>query len=124
LFLRSKNCGVEGAACAAPSGARRESLASDSAACACVGEPRPLRQIKRLIRKNGAFLFLRSKNCGVEGAACAAPGGARRESLASDSAACACVGEPRSLRQIKRLIIRKNGAFLFLHFAFIQSAGR
>jgi hypothetical protein len=25
-------------------------------------EPRPLRQIKRLVRKNGAFLFLRSKN--------------------------------------------------------------
>ena len=61
-FCAAKTCGVEGAACAAPGGARRESLASDSAACACVGEPRPLSQIKRLVHATGRFCFCAAKS--------------------------------------------------------------
>jgi len=41
--------------------ARRESLASDSAACASVGEPRPLRQIKRSAHWAGLFSFCEAK---------------------------------------------------------------
>ena len=53
---------MEKAACAAFGGARRESLASDSAACAGVGEPRPLRQIKRSAHRAGLFSFCEAKN--------------------------------------------------------------
>jgi len=85
-------CGAERAACAALDGARRDSLASESAARRMWASPMRLDEAGQVA---GVFICTSIPMpanagisiCGVERAACAAHGGARRDSLASESAA-------------------------------------